>query len=258
MQRVAQVALVKQWNIFLRKNQDKIRDFTEQDLCPDSEITVDACNLPYELKFKILEILANHYLYTFNYDLLLDLLKVNKNFMRMKYTQLYEKSNLASYILYGRLSATFRMLEEIHDGYIQTGIYTGSLRPNIVVESPYHDATEPWEYRFERISVMYNENRNRLQYQIDNGTYTYGSMVDLEYNSLYEIRNAHYPLLDILWTCSSCVFSNQTLQSLLSPNFTKFGNFLRQQYGDLARVRYVIPELDDNPFLLTNNTFITL
>lgn len=258
MQILDDLTIQHNWKKYIRENGSRLRKFSEQDLCTDSLIKVNA-TIPWELTYQILDELFELYFSTFNYDLIIELLMVNKNFLRRKYKEIYKVSQKASYVLFSRLRSTFRLLEDIHDNYIQAGIYTGNRKPYIRVESREYVSFEPWEYRFDNIIIMYNDMRPITQNRLrrSDPVPLYGSMVLLDTNAFLQIERVHYPLIDIIW-CDQSGECNQDQESLKADSFIKFGHLLKKAYAPFARIQYVVPRVNDNPFLVHENSFIDI
>ena len=259
MQVFSDITIQHNWRKYIRENQASLRHFNDQDLCTPDHRPVQTVTLPWELVYKMMNDLFCHYLYTFNYDLALDLVKINKPFLRAKYKEIYGPSDKASYVLYLRLRSTFRLLEDIHDHYIQSEIYTGNRKPYIRVESKSYVAVAPWEYRFDNVIVMYNDMRPISQARTLRSVPfpIYGSMVLLDTDHELEIKRVHHPLIDILW-CNQSGECNQTYESLCQNLFQAFGVFLKKQYAPYAKINYVLPNANDNPFLVSENSFLTI
>lgn len=238
------------------------RDFSCYDLYP---CTVKLTNrLPPELGEKVVTFLFWEYIRLRCFDQAVELAQISKYYIQKFYNLLYKKPHDDLMDMYKRISRTFLFCEAVDDYFVtpRTGSYSTCLRvlrPGIVYPTL---PLRPWDfgkyYTSEPLtSVFYSGTQRINEYYIGphtcdtiwvNGTTTSGIMDAVE---------IYYPVLNLILSDASDNVLPTALTMKRNQYLKSFIDLLKIIYGKGIVINFMIKE-DDNPFVVTTDSFISI
>ena len=239
-----------------------LQDFSERQLSYTWQ-KVDPVQIPVELVDLILDQVFESYLLDFNFDMVRDLLEINKSFLLRHYRKIYGETTANLITRYRRLNRTFQVVENIHDCYITEKIKRAD--PIVRLVSNRFANSQPWHYCFDVMleplgGTTQLEDSDLETYAYANGP-LYGNICEILgkfEDAEFVVHEIHSPVINISLTDIYDTV-NQTADSLKSnEKFKCFSTLMRRIYGPYLTLNYMVHGRDINPFLVITDTFIEL
>lgn len=233
--------------------------FGERDLCPSS-CFLRSSFLPLEIVEKILVVLFNYYLETWNFDLCTDLLLFSRSFTGVLYRKIYGANQQGFYNQYSRLSKTFLILENIYDQYLSV---EGPLKYHCLKLTSVKSRGsrhQPWDFIHEPIinpivGVVVDLTDTQLQVQYGK---CYGESVWLSGSyrrHIFQATEIKTPVINLMFVD---IFDTliHTAKGF-NNNYLNFFRLIKTAFGSMTGLFIMVKEEDDNnPFITRSDLFL--
>lgn len=222
--------------------------------------------LPYDLAEPILTYLFRSYIKSRDYEPALQLCTTSRYFLRLFYKLIYRDDDLLVKDSYKRLARTFVFAESIDDYLVSEKI--GRLNCCLRVVRPGYSymvtPIRPWHFGKytcrEAMTTSFFRDENEMQH------FNAGPMVgDIVWingttrNGVMHADEFYHPVINIILSdCADNVLPTAIglEKNLYMKQFTKL---LYYVYGSEAIVNFMVKDLeDDNPFIVTTDSFISV
>ena len=222
-------------------------------------------HFPWEITSKILLELFKVYLQTYNFDLAIELMSVNKDFVRQMYLSIYGRAPVDEMIKRERLTLTLAMYEAIHDQYIsvirqkQFSIFKMVRRGDPSLKIP----VEPWEFCFD----CFIEPLSGIVCGPDDPceVFTVGSCYGDQLwlyggwrKGVFECSRMSTPVINLKFVDIFDVLklNCETIKS--NKRFSRFFALLKFAYGKHSCINVMVQDGELSPFVSNTRTFYSI
>lgn len=237
-----------------------LKSYYDRDLCPSSGF-LRSINLPIEIVDRILLILMEMYVQTWNFDLCNDLLFFSKGFTGVVYRSIYENTTNNFFKQFRRLSKTFMILEKIYDQFLS--VQSRIRFPCVKFTSRRERGSnhQPWDFTHDLVLVPIVGvivDVDNTQFQVDYGAH-FGESIWLSGDwrgPVFHAKKIKTPVLNIMFVD---VFDTLIHSQFgFNANYYNFFRLIKVAFGPSTGLFVMVKEEDNNPFISRSDVFLEI